>query len=54
MNNGMLLLLITLLLSSFNLAASGSEPGYLRSPAVYGDRVYFTAEGDLWTAPRLI
>jgi tricorn protease len=32
-------------------AASASDQGYYRYPTAYGDRVVFTAEGDLWEAP---
>ncbi len=28
--------------------ASAQEPGYFRHPAIHGDTVVFTAEGDLW------
>ncbi|MCX7555597.1 S41 family peptidase [Xanthomonadaceae bacterium JHOS43] len=28
---------------------SAQEPGYLRQPAIHGDTVVFTAEGDLWS-----
>jgi tricorn protease len=31
--------------------ANAGEGGYLRSPDVHENRVFFTAEGDLWTAP---
>jgi tricorn protease len=33
------------------LAPSHAYEGYLRQPDVSGDRLVFTAEGDLWTAP---
>jgi tricorn protease len=29
-------------------AAASSEPGYYRLPAIHGDTIVFTAEGDLW------
>lgn len=29
--------------------AQAAEPGYYRHPAIHGDTVVFTAEGDLWT-----
>ena len=28
---------------------AGTRPGYYREPAVHGDTVIFTSEGDLWT-----
>lgn len=28
-----------------------AKPGYLRFPAIHGDQVVFTAEGDLWIVP---
>jgi tricorn protease len=40
-------LLAVLLISASALAA---EPGYYSQPALYGDRVVFVSEGDLWTA----
>jgi len=49
-DNWLLLLIGIVFAASDCLVASEDEPGYLRSPAVYGDRVFFTAEGDLWTA----
>lgn len=30
--------------------AAQAAPGYLRTPALHGDRLVFNAEGDLWTA----
>ena len=30
-------------------SASPADPGYFRHPAIHGDTVVFTAEGDLWT-----
>lgn len=40
---------LVLLAGLFGLAlASAQEPGYLRQPAIHGDTVVFTAEGDLW------
>jgi tricorn protease len=32
-------------------AAGALESGYLRDPSLHGERVFFTAEGDLWSAP---
>jgi len=43
-----LLLLAGLLLST---AVAAQAPGYFRYPAIHGDTVVFTAEGDLWTVP---
>lgn len=39
-------------LSVLLLAAvpAGAKQSYLRSPDIHGDRIVFTAEGDLWTA----
>jgi len=31
-------------------AYADAKPGYLRAPDIHGDRIVFTAEGDLWTA----
>src|SRR5215469_5504713 len=31
---------------------SAARPGYYRSPAIHGDIIIFTAEGDLWTVGR--
>lgn len=33
---------------SSNAAASKTRPGYYRYPAIHGDTIIFTAEGDLW------
>lgn len=41
-------LLVCLTLST--LACHGA-PGFFRAPAIHGDTVVFTAEGDLWKAP---
>jgi len=33
-----------------NAADTGTtRPGYYRDPAIHGDTIIFTAEGDLWT-----
>ena len=42
------------LLCAATLAAAQEktdEFGFYRFPTVYGDRVVFTSEGDLWSAP---
>ncbi|HEX9082318.1 MAG TPA: hypothetical protein VF768_08565, partial [Holophagaceae bacterium] len=45
-------LALTALALSLVLGPSASAgEAYVRDPAVHGDRVYFTAEGDLWRAP---
>lgn len=41
-------LLVTFILIS--AAANGAEIGYYSQPALYGDRLVFVSEGDLWTA----
>jgi tricorn protease len=39
-----------ILLSSINIADMvTARPGYYRDPAIHGDTIIFTAEGDLWT-----
>lgn len=42
---------VLLLLLLCGTSAVQAASGYYRSPAVHGDRVVFTAEGDLWLAP---
>lgn len=37
--------------SSIGSVVAGARPGYLRQPDIHGDRIVFTAEGDLWTVP---
>jgi len=38
-----------LLVARLNAAETGNaRPGYYRYPAIYGDTIIFTAEGDLW------
>jgi len=38
------------LVARLNAADTGStRPGYYRDPAIHGDTIIFTAEGDLWT-----
>src|SRR5690349_3674781 len=47
-----LLALATALLLALPLSAdnvSSTRPGYYRFPAIHGDTVIFTAEGDLWS-----
>lgn len=39
-----------ILVAPFNIADTVNiRPGYYRDPAIYGDTIIFTAEGDLWT-----
>lgn len=44
---------ILVLLAGFLLttAVAAQAPGYFRYPAIHGDTVVFTAEGDLWSVP---
>ena len=42
---GLLVLILVLVLSH---PAMAQEKGYYRLPAIHGDNVVFTAEGDLW------
>lgn len=43
--------LLPLLLGAALALPAWSSPGYFRSPALKGDTLVFTAEGDLWTVP---
>lgn len=39
---------VTLCIVSITLTARSQQKGYYRAPAIYGNTVVFTAEGDLW------
>ncbi|MFA7541379.1 MAG: hypothetical protein WCZ02_04720, partial [Lysobacterales bacterium] len=41
--------LVCLVLATLLAAPALAEPGWFRHPAIHGDTVVFTAEGDLWT-----
>jgi tricorn protease len=43
--NRLIILTLVLLIPG---AAASSSPGYYRMPAIHGDTIVFTAEGDLW------
>ena len=45
------MLIPRLALAAALLATARAAPGFFRSPAVHGDSVVFTAEGDLWKVP---
>ncbi len=48
--NGIFALVLTLVLSAIGFPQQGTL-GYYRFPALVGDTVIFTAEGDLWRVP---
>ena len=37
--------------ASNTASAAVKQPGYYRSPAIHGDTILFTSEGDLWSVP---
>ncbi len=41
--------LVCFVLATLLTAPAWAEPGWFRDPAIHGDTVVFTAEGDLWT-----
>jgi tricorn protease len=47
-----ILSLIFCLLIGITTSAQGFE-GYYQSPDIYGDKIVFSAEGDLWTVPLI-
>ena len=42
---------LVLLLCGLGLSAQQTNKGWYRSPALHGDTIAFSAEGDLWTVP---
>jgi tricorn protease len=46
-----LVLVIAATLSSPSLSPAATQEGYFRFPALHGDTLVFTAEGDLWSVP---
>jgi tricorn protease len=44
------LVLVSFAFAALPITAKAAEVGYYRQPALYGDRIVFVSEGDLWTA----